>query len=81
MGSHFGVGAPPILEPILVGIGMFTEVYGLLTNGLIDPERPSTQMCGSPVKLHSTWLGIVNAEWMCVHVLFRGRFSITSSAI
>ena len=23
-GSHFGVGAPPILEPILVGIGMFT---------------------------------------------------------
>ena len=23
MGSHFGV-APPILEPILVGIGMFT---------------------------------------------------------
>ena len=21
---HFGVGAPPILEPILVGIGMFT---------------------------------------------------------
>ena len=24
MGSHFGVGAPPILEPILVGIGMFT---------------------------------------------------------
>ena len=24
MGSHFGVGAPLILEPILVGIGMFT---------------------------------------------------------
>ena len=24
MGSHFGVDAPPILEPILVGIGMFT---------------------------------------------------------
>ena len=24
MGCHFGVGAPPILEPILVGIGMFT---------------------------------------------------------
>ena len=21
---HFGVGAPPIIEPILVGIGMFT---------------------------------------------------------
>ena len=27
------VGAPPILEPILVGIGMFTGEYGLLTNG------------------------------------------------
>ena len=26
MGSHFGVGAPPILEPILVGIGMFTGI-------------------------------------------------------
>ena len=26
MGSHFGVGAPPNLEPILVGIGMFTGV-------------------------------------------------------
>ena len=24
MGSHLGVGAPPIVEPILVGIGMFT---------------------------------------------------------
>ena len=24
MGSHFGVGAPLMLEPILVGIGMFT---------------------------------------------------------
>ena len=24
MGSNFGVDAPPILEPILVGIGMFT---------------------------------------------------------
>ena len=24
-GSHFGVGAPPILEPVFVGIGMFTE--------------------------------------------------------
>ena len=24
MGSHFGVGAPPILEPIFLGIGMFT---------------------------------------------------------
>ena len=28
MGSHFGVGAPPILEPILVGIGMFTGGTG-----------------------------------------------------
>ena len=33
MGSHFGVGAPPILEPIFVGIGMFTGGYGILTHG------------------------------------------------
>ena len=25
---HFGVGAPPILEPTLVGIGMFTGGTG-----------------------------------------------------
>ena len=25
---HFGVGAPPIVEPILVGIGMFTGGTG-----------------------------------------------------
>ena len=29
MGTHFGVGAPPILEPILVGIGMCTGGYDL----------------------------------------------------
>ena len=28
-GSHFGVGAPPNVEPILVGIGMFTGGTGL----------------------------------------------------
>ena len=28
LGSHFGVGAPPILEPIVVGIGMFTGGTG-----------------------------------------------------
>ena len=28
LGSHFGVGAPLILEPILVGIGMFTGSTG-----------------------------------------------------
>ena len=33
MGSHFGVGAPPILEPILVGIGMFAGGYEILTHG------------------------------------------------
>ena len=33
MGSHFGVGAPPILEPILVGIGMFTGGTRSLTHG------------------------------------------------
>ena len=32
---HFGVGVPPILEPILVGIGMFNVHwgYGSLTHG------------------------------------------------
>ena len=31
---HFGVGAPPILEPILVGIGMFTGgAIWILTHG------------------------------------------------
>ena len=34
MGSHFGVAAPPILEPILVGIGMFTGgTIWILTHG------------------------------------------------
>ena len=28
LGAHFGVGAPPILEPVLVGVGMFTGVRG-----------------------------------------------------
>ena len=28
MGYHFGAGAPPILEPIFVGIGMLTEGTG-----------------------------------------------------
>ena len=28
-GSHFGVGAPLILEPILVGIGMCTGGAGV----------------------------------------------------
>ena len=33
---HFGVGAPPILEPILVGVGMFTGgTIWLLTHGHI----------------------------------------------
>ena len=38
MGSHFGVfGAPPILEPMLVGIGMFTGgMIWLLTHGHVQ---------------------------------------------
>ena len=32
MESHFVVGAPPILEPILVGIGIYSG-YGILTPG------------------------------------------------
>ena len=35
MGSHFGIGAPPILEPILVGIWMF------LTHGHVARNSPS----------------------------------------
>ena len=29
MGSHFGIGAPPIVEPILVGIAMFIGGTGV----------------------------------------------------
>ena len=37
MGSHFGVGAPLILEPILVGIGMLTgSTIRILTHGHLD---------------------------------------------
>ena len=36
VGHHFGVGAPPILESILVGIGMFTGgTIWILTHGHI----------------------------------------------
>ena len=35
--SHFGVGAPPILETIFVGIGMFTGGTGF---GPMDKWRP-----------------------------------------
>ena len=38
MGSHFGVGAPPILEPILV-MGMFTGGYRVLTHSHITNLR------------------------------------------
>ena len=43
---HFGVGAPPILEPILVGIGVFSGVrdfdprpYGNLAEEVLAPSR------------------------------------------
>ena len=39
MGSHFGVGAPPILEPILVGLGCSPGVRAF------DPW-PYTSCCG-----------------------------------
>ena len=38
---HFGVGAPPILKPILVGIGMFTGgTIWILTHGHMETTRP-----------------------------------------
>ena len=39
---HVGVGAPPILEPILVGIGMFTGGTGILTHGHVFRSVPSS---------------------------------------
>ena len=36
MGSHFGVGAPPILEPILVGDWDVHWGYGVLTHGHVN---------------------------------------------
>ena len=41
LGSHFGVfGAPPVLEPILVGIGMFTGgTIWILTHGYMTKRR------------------------------------------
>ena len=37
---HFGAGAPPILEPILVGIGMFTGgTIWILTHGQFNLGR------------------------------------------
>ena len=42
---HFGLGAPPILEPTLVGIGMFAGgTIWLLTNGHIGVLQ-STSLC------------------------------------
>ena len=38
---HLGVGAPPILEPILVGIGMFTGgTIWILTHGHFFTSSP-----------------------------------------
>ena len=34
----FSVNSPPILEPILVGIGMFTGGTGLLTHGHLEND-------------------------------------------
>ena len=44
MGAFFWVGAPPILEPILVGIGMFTGRYGILTHGHVAKGRDKTAL-------------------------------------
>ena len=40
---HFGVGAPPILEPILAGIGTFTRGYGILTHGHAETKEANSR--------------------------------------
>ena len=79
MGSHFGVGAPPILEPILVGIEMFTGGTGLLTHGQVsvrvfegsfffpsakEAKGEATQNCGPPSLTPNSLFG-----WMKHHLL------------
>ena len=44
---RFGVGAPPILEPILVGIGMFTD--GILTHGHVPSDSRKLAELKRPV--------------------------------
>ena len=39
---HFGVGAPPILEPTLVGMGVLTHSHILVLGGLLQREQPCT---------------------------------------
>ena len=52
MEYHFGVGAPPIVEPILVGIGMFTVRDFDPWPHVTRPLEPPPQLCAknpSPV--------------------------------
>ena len=55
LGSHFGwqVHSPPILEPISVGIGMFTGTIWVLTHAHMSPMCSATKTY--PKK--SLWLG------------------------
>ena len=45
MGYHFGVGAPPIFEPILVGIGMFTGGTGFWYPWPLCSKFPMLHSC------------------------------------
>ena len=69
VGSHFGVGAPPILEPTFVGIGMFTGgTVWILTHGHISsvPKQTSFATC---------FCGNQKGGGLFVHTCFEGPVS------
>ena len=67
---HFGVGAPPILEPILVGIGMFTGgTIWILTHGQIGLE-PTAGHC----LRHASLLPL--GQRLCHRPRFRFEFEL-----
>ena len=49
LGSHFGVAAPPILEPILVGIGMTGATIWTLTHGHLNVRQQWGPFLVSPL--------------------------------
>ena len=73
IGSHFGVGAPPILVGILVGIWMFTGRYGILTHGhaidsgwmncivlFLQPSTTVFELDGVACSRHSGWTYVID---------------------